>query len=127
MSTPETAYVERDEPGRLAAFIAYAFYLLSIPSAAVFAVVGVIVAYIGRSDAGPIARAHLDNAIRLFWIACAWGVGLFIATILAWPLVLVLIGIPLLWLIGLAAFILMIWFTVMSLIGAIRLYERRAP
>lgn len=123
----ETVMVERDEPGRVAAFIVYGLYLLSIPSAALLAPVGVIVAYVARGAAGPNAGAHLDKAIRLFWIAFMWGVALFVASIVAWMLTIVLIGFPILWVIGVIAFIVMIWFTVMSLIGILRLMERRAP
>lgn len=123
----ETAMVERDEPGRVAAFLAYGLYLLSIPSAALLALVGVVIAYLARGTAGPNARAHLDYAVRLFWIAFAWGVGLFILTLIGWLLTIVLIGFPILWLTGLAAFLVMIWFTVMSLLGLIKLIERRAP
>lgn len=123
----DTVMVERDEPGRVAAFIVYGLYLLSIPSAALFAPIGVIVAYIARGAAGPNAGAHLDKAIKLFWIAFAWGVALFLLSLVAWALTIVLIGFPILWLLGAIAFIVMIWFTVMSLIGVIRLMERRAP
>jgi uncharacterized membrane protein len=115
------------EPGRSSAFLAYVFYLLSIPSAALFAPVGLIVAYAGRSGAGPNARAHLDNQIRIFWIAFLWGLGLAIACAVSWALTFLLIGFPLLLLVGLAAFILMAWFTVMSLIGLLRLLDRQWP
>jgi uncharacterized membrane protein len=105
----------------------YILYLLSIPSAAVFALIGVIVAYATRSTAVGLARAHLDEQIRLWWIAVMWGVGLFIASMIAWALTVVLIGFPILWIIGLLYFIVLVWFTVKSLLGFIALLDGRAP
>jgi len=115
------------EPGRSGAFVAYVLYLLSIPSAALFAPLGLIVAYVSRDGAGPNARAHLDHQIRIFWIAFLWGLGLAIASMVALALTIVLIGFPLLWLIGLIALIVMIWFTIVSLLGLVRLLDRQLP
>ena len=125
MSQVENAAV--DDEGRTPALVVWGLYLLLIPSAAVFALVGVIVAYFSRDEAGTLAYAHFQDQVRLFWIAFAWGVVLFIASIPAWLLTIVLIGFPLLWLIGLIGFVVMVWFTVRSLIGLLRLLDRRAP
>ncbi len=111
--------------GRFAAFTAYALYLLSIPSAALFAPAGLIVAYAARGGAGPLARSHLDEQIRLFWIAFWWGLFLAICIAISWVLTLVLIGFPLLWIFGGIAFLVMVWFTVMSAIGMIKLLDGR--
>lgn len=117
----------RSEDGRVSALAVWGLYLLSIPSFAVFALVGVIVAYVQRDAAGPIASRHFDAQIRLFWIAFLWGAALFVASIAAWVLTVVLIGFPILWLLGLAGFIVMIWFTVKSLFGLVRLLDGRTP
>ena len=55
-----TAPLPQTEPGRTSAFIVYGLYLLSIPSFAVFALLGVIVALAGRDGAGPLARVPSD-------------------------------------------------------------------
>jgi len=127
MSQAEDAVDTAADEGRTAALVVWGLYLLSIPSAAVFALVGVIVAYVSRDEASPMAYAHFQEQIRLFWIAFAWGVALFLASIPAWMLTIVLIGFPMLWLIGLIGFVVMVWFTVKSLIGLLRLLDRRAP
>lgn len=111
--------------GRMAAFIVYGLYLLSIPSAAAFALVGVIVAYVARADASGLARVHLDNAIRIWWLAFWWAVGLMLVAALAWLFIVTIIGaiigIPLLGLVGLAGFLVFIWFTVVSGWGLLKL------
>lgn len=108
---------------RPAAMAAWVLYLLSIPSLALFAPVGAAVAYFSRRDAGGIVRSHLDAQVRLFLIACIWGVALFLLSIPAMVLTVVLIGFPLLWLIGLVGFGVMIWFTVKSLLNLLRLID----
>lgn len=113
------------EPGRTAAIIVYLLYLLSIPSLAVFALVGVIVALVSRGDAGPLARTHLDDQIRIWFIAFWWAVGLAILAVIGALLTIVLIGFPILWIVGLIGFGVMIWFTIKSLLGLIALLDSR--
>lgn len=114
------------EPGRSTAFIVYVLYLLSIPSAAIFALVGVIVALMGRDGAGPIARSHLDDQIRIWFIAFWWAVGLAIAWVIGAVLVLAFgLGLLVWWLIGIVAVVVMLWFTVKSLLGLLALLDNR--
>lgn len=124
---PETTYVPQVEPGRSAAFLVYGLYLLSIPSFALFAPIGVIVAYMSRNGAGPQALAHLNYAIHLFWVAFMWGVGIFIASVVAWVLTIILVGFLFLWILGAIAFVVMLWFTIMSALALMKLLDRRAP
>lgn len=113
--------------GKTAAIAVYVLYLLSIPSLAIFAPLGAALAYLSLRDAAPLAQVHLNEQIRIFWIAFAWGVGLAVISIPAWALTLVLIGFPMLWLIGAAAFAVMVWFTWRSAVGLVRLFEHHAP
>jgi len=114
------------ETGRSTAFVVYALYLLSIPSAAVFALIGVIVAYVGRDGAGPVARAHLDHQIKIWWTAFWWTVGTLILGGIGLILSIILIGIPIMWLAALIALIVYIWFTVKALLGLLALLEGRS-
>ena len=123
MTTIETNDTER----RPAAMAAYVLYLLSIPSFAIFAPVGAAVAWMNRNAATGLVRAHFEAQIRLFVVALVWGVALFLLSIPATVLTLVLIGFPLLWAIGLAGFAVMIWFTVKSLLGFLRLLDGQPP
>ncbi len=124
MSTTEPA-ASSAETGRGAAFAVYILYLLSIPSAAVFALVGVIVAYMSRADASPLARSHLDHQIRTWWTAFWWTVGVIVLSIVGTLLTVVLIGFPIIWLAGLIGLIIFVWFTVISLLGLLALIDGR--
>jgi len=115
-----------NDSGRLSAIIAYALYLLSIPSAGIFALIGVIVAYVGRDGAGPLARAHLDNGIKIWWVAFWWGLGCAVAALIGFLLAFILIGFPIMWIAAIAAFIVMVWFTIKSLFGLLALLDNRA-
>lgn len=111
--------------GRGAAFLVYGLYLLSIPSAAIFALIGVIVALSSRDGAGPLARAHLDNQIRIWMVAFWWAVALAAAAIVGTILTLVLIGFPILWLVAGLGFLVMVWFTIKSALGLLALMDGR--
>jgi uncharacterized membrane protein len=114
-----------NEAGRLSAIIVYALYLLSIPSAAIFALVGVIVALAAKDGAGPLARSHLDDQVRIWFIAFWWAVGIAILAVFGAVLSIILIGIPILWLCGVLGFCVMVWFTVKSLLGLLALLDGR--
>ncbi len=113
------------ERGRGAAYLVYALYLLSIPSLAVFALVGVIVALVSRGDAGPIARSHLDDQVHIWFVAFWWAVGLILLAVIGWLTTIILIGFVILWIAGLLGLAVMIWFTVKSLLGLLALIDNR--
>lgn len=107
--------------GKPAAFITWGLYILSIPSAALLAPVGLIVAYAARGSATGIARQHLDAAISLFWSVFWWtilaGTLIVVSVLLSWlilPIILVFILWGVLILIG-------VWFTIKSILSAINL------
>lgn len=113
------------EAGRGAAFLVYVLYLLSIPSAAIFALIGVIVALSSRDGASPLARSHLDDQIRIWMIAFWWGVFVVVATIIGAILAVVLIGFPILWIAAGLGFLVMVWFTIKSALGLLALMDGR--
>ncbi|MFZ2029898.1 MAG: hypothetical protein WAU68_06300 [Vitreimonas sp.] len=111
--------------GRGAAFLVYGLYLLSIPSAAILALIGVIVALSSRDGASPLARSHLDDQIRIWMIAFWWGVFLLVAAVIGAILTFVLIGFPILWIVGGLGFLVMVWFTIKSALGLLALMDGR--
>lgn len=113
------------QPGRSAALIVYVLYLLSIPSFALLALAGVILALVSKDDAGPFARGHLNDQIRVWFIAFWWGVGLALLGVIGGLLTFVLIGFPILWIVGILYLIIMVWFTVKSLLGLLALLDGR--
>jgi len=114
-----------NEAGRLSAMIVYALYLLSIPSAAIFALIGVIVALAARDGAGPLARSHLDDQIRIWFVAFWWAIGIAILGVIGAILSIVLIGFPILWIAGILGFLVMVWFTIKSFLGLMALLDDR--
>lgn len=112
------------ERGRSSAFIVYVLYLLSIPSAAIFALLGVIVALAGRDGSGPLARSHLEYQTRIWFTAFWWTIALAILGVIGW-ITFIIGGFVLVWLAGLGALVLYLWFTVVSLFGLLALLDNR--
>ena len=113
--------------GKAPAIIAWALYILSIPSANLLVIVGLIVAYAARKSSTGVARAHLDEQIRLFWSVFWWTVALWIGIAISIPLAVIIVGIFTGAICALALLLLHIWFTVKSVIGLIALVGDRAP
>lgn len=110
------------EEGRPGAAIVWLLYLLSIPSAGVLAVLGLVVAYALRGGAHGWTRTHFDQQVRIFWQSFWWH-------ILPWVVVCVLafalhwVAIFAFFVPLLISFILLVWFTVKSVFGLIRLIK----
>lgn len=113
--------------GKVPALLAWALFILSIPSANVLVLIGLVVAYAGRDAATGIARAHIDAQIRLFWSVFWWTVIAWIGIIVGALLSVVLIGLPILGVAVLAWFLISVWFTVKSIFGLIALLGDKAP
>lgn len=113
--------------GKPAAIIAWGLYILSIPSANLLVIVGLLVAYAGRGSATGVARDHIEAQIKLFWSVFWWTVGLWIAVGVGILLSVVLIGVPILLFALLLLFLLHLWFTVKSVICLLNLLSDRAP
>ena len=110
-----------DSEGKPAALIAWGLYILSIPSANILVLVGLVVSYAARGSATGIARQHMDAQIALFWSVFWWTIALWILIAISIALSIVLIGIPFLLLFGALWFLLSVWFTVKSILGVLNL------
>lgn len=122
--TTEPNFTPGQEPeGKVAALVAWALFILSIPSANVLVLVGLVVSYVARGTAVGLARQHIEAQIRLFWSVFWWTtaawVGIFVSALLS----VILVGIPFLLLFILIWFLLSVWFTVKSLLGLINLLQ----
>lgn len=116
-----------ESEGKAAALIAWALYILSIPSANILVLVGLVVAYASRGSATGVARQHIEAQIALFWSVFWWTIALWVLIGLSILFSLVLIGIPFLLLFILLWFLLSVWFTVKSVLGLLALAGDRAP
>ena len=121
-----------ESEGKPAALIAWGLYILSLPSANLLVIVGLIVAYAGRGGSDGLSRAHIDAQIGLFWSVFWWtillwiGIGVCTVAFFAAPAMGVVL-IPLGLLLGLGLLFLTVWFTIKSIIGLINLLGDRAP
>jgi len=111
--------------GKPAALIAWALYILSIPSANILVIVGLIVAYAARGGATGLAREHIEAQIVLFWSVFWWTIALWVLIAISSVASVILIGIPFLLLFLAAWFLLSVWFTVKSVLGLINLLQDR--
>lgn len=111
--------------GKPAALIAWGLYILSIPSANLLVLVGLVVAYAARQSATGLARQHMDAQIGLFWSVFWWTAALWVLIAVSAVASLVLIGIPFLLLFLALWFLLSVWFTVKSVLGILNLLADR--
>ena len=107
--------------GKPAALIAWGLYILSIPSANVLVLVGLVVAYAARGTATGLPRQHIEAQIALFWSVFWWTIALWVLIAISMAASIILIGIPFLLLFGALWFLLSIWFTVKSILGIVNL------
>ncbi|WP_426040074.1 hypothetical protein [Brevundimonas sp. TWP2-3-4b1] len=107
--------------GKPAALIAWGLYILSIPSANVLVLVGLVVAYAARGSATGLPRQHIEAQIALFWSVFWWTIALWVLIAISMAASIILIGIPFLLLFGALWFLLSIWFTVKSILGIVNL------
>ena len=113
--------------GKVPAMLAWALFILSIPSANVLVLIGLIVAYASRASATGVARAHIEAQIRLFWSVFWWTIAAWVGIIISGMLSVVLIGIPFLFAFLLFWFLISVWFTVKSVLGLLALLGDRNP
>ena len=118
MSHTETA-VSTTEDRTLPAVI-YGLYLLGLVNGLTI-LVGLVLAYANRDNAGPKMATHHRFLISTFWIGLVAAVVLGAMTLIGAVLSIVLIGIPILLLAGLLWCVLGVWFAVRCVVGLIHL------
>lgn len=111
--------------GKIAALAAWALFILSIPSANVLVLVGLVVSYVARGSSSGVARQHIEAQIRLFWSVFWWTIVAWIGMAISGLASLILIGIPFFFLFLLMWFLLSVWFTVKSVLGLLALLGDR--
>lgn len=121
-------YRSGGEPeGKVAALAGWALYCLSLPSANILVLVGLVVAYAARGSATGVAREHMDAQIRLFWSVFWWTIACWVAIGVSAIASFALIGLPFLVAFVILLILITVWFTVKSVLGLIRLLDDRAP
>ena len=117
--------VERHDEDKLLPMVVYGLYLLGFTNGLTF-LVGLIVASVNRSQAGPVNESHFTFAVRSFWLAIWWfliGAGVFIVGLV---LSIVLVGIPLLMAGVFICGAVSVWFIARCIMGLVYLLRGEA-
>lgn len=98
--------------------VVYVLYLLG-PMNGLTGIIGLVIAYANRDRAGPAMESHYTFQIRTFWISIAWVIIGGVLVMWGIPLMLVLIGFPLVIAGGLILSAVGIWFLLRCVLGLI--------
>ncbi|HRD29554.1 MAG TPA: hypothetical protein PLO65_14740 [Caulobacter sp.] len=118
-----TDVTDRPHEDRVLPAVVYALYLLSLPSAWVAVLIGLVLAYANRDTAGPRMATHYQFLIQTFWKSIWWAVIGVVLVIVGGIFSVLLIGIPVLIAGGLILAGVHIWFYVRVAVGLIYLAQ----
>jgi len=104
--------------------VVYVLYILGLFHGLTL-IVGLIMAYVLRGGAGPVMASHYTYVIRTFWVSLIWGIIGGAIMLVSIPLMLVLIGFPLLWAGGVVCGLAWLWALVRCIMGLVRLADGR--
>ena len=104
--------------------VVYVLYLLGLFHGLTL-IIGLIMAYVLRSSAGPVMAGHYTYLIRTFWTSFLVGLAGGAILLVGVPLSFILIGIPLLWAGGVVMFLSWLWAMIRCIVGVVRLAEGR--
>jgi uncharacterized membrane protein len=120
-----TQVPERADEDKLLPIVVYALYLLGFTNGLTF-LVGLIVAYVNRAEAGPVNASHYTFAIRTFWMSIGWFLAALALFLVGLALAVVLVGIPLI-ILSCAIFAAIgLWFAVRTILGLVHLLRGEA-
>ena len=93
----------------VAPIVIYALYLVALFTGGLSMILGVILAYVLRGEAGAVARSHYTFLIRTFWGGIVLIVLGVVMVLVGIPLLLILIGLPIIIVGGLIAGCAHLW------------------
>ncbi len=100
--------------------VVYVLYLIGLVNGLTI-LIGFVMAYALKGNAGEMARSHYVFLIRTIWIALAWSLIAGLIMLVGLPLTLVLIGFFFLHLAWGIFGLIGVWFTVRCVVGLIYL------
>lgn len=107
--------------------VVYALYLAGFFTGGLTALIGLIMAYVLKSDAGPRAASHYVFEINTFWLATLAYVVVIVLSIVGFPLLFLHgAGIVFFVLAGLLGAAATIWFAARCIIGLVRAVQGSA-
>ncbi len=106
----------RAEEDKILPAVIYGLYLLGCTNG-LTVIVGLIVAYVNRDAAGPINESHFTFAIRTFWLGIAWAIIGGLLIMFGIPMLVVLVGLPMIIAGGLILGAVGLWFVARCVLG----------
>ncbi len=106
--------------------VVYALYALQALAWGVPALIGLIIASVNLSHAGPKMRTHYVLQVRTAWMAVAWGLLGTMLMIVGGVLSIILIGIPIVQLGFAVLSLIYLWVVARCVAGAIYLSQDQA-
>jgi uncharacterized membrane protein len=116
---PGVAYEDRAMPA-----VVYALYILGLFHGLTL-IIGLVMAYVMRANAGPANASHYTYQIRTFWTALVAGLMVAAVAVVGGILTFILIGFPILWAAAVIGGLVWVWAMIRCIVGAIRLAEGR--
>ena len=118
--------IDRPHEDRVLPAVVYGLYIFSIPSVWVAVLIGLVLAYANRENAGPRMASHYQFLIQTFWKSIWWAMIGVVLCIGGGIFSVVLIGIPFL----IAGILILtavhIWFYVRLAVGLVYLAQDQA-
>ena len=117
--------VERHDEDKLLPLVVYGLYLLGFTNGLTF-LVGLIVAYANRAEAGPVNESHYTFAVRTFWLSIWWFLIGALMFVVGLVLSIVLVGIPVLMAGVFICGAVSVWFIARCIMGIVFLMRGEA-
>jgi uncharacterized membrane protein len=102
--------------------VVYALYILGLFHGLTL-IIGLIMAYVLRGNAGPANASHYTYLIRTAWVSFIWAMIGGAIMLVSFPFAFILIGIPFVWAGGVICFLAWLWALIRCIVGAVRLAE----
>ena len=119
--TRPAGLVIEEAPDKTMVIVVYALYLAGYVTAGLTTVVGLVMAYLQRGVASPLAQSHYTFLIRTFWMGLCWtliaGLVAMVGVIFTITIIGMIIGIPLLILAKIIGVVALIWYGVRCVLG----------
>jgi uncharacterized membrane protein len=119
----DSVTVARPHEDRVIPTVIYGLYLFGAFSALITVFIGLILAYAYRGKSGERIETHYTFLIRTFWLSIGWFLIGGALVFFGIPLLVVLIGLPMIVAGGLIIGAVGLWFIVRCVLGAVYLVQ----
>jgi uncharacterized membrane protein len=106
--------------------VVYGLYLLGLGTGGATTILGLIIAYVNKGAASPVAQSHYTFLVNTFWMTIGWFLIGSLLIVFGFPLSFVLVGLPLLALGWAIVGLVGLWYAVRAIVGVIYLARGEA-